>query len=342
MHRFLKILILITFLWAVTLPWTLNYLSTLSPINDTKKITLRKRDAYPTQHEEKVVIGVVACGKKPLEDSITLLKSAILSGIHHGLPALDAILFADDDNLHNLDLKVGELLASLKGIRFRYEIHPVIFPAKHHDEWRSLFKPCASQRLFLHAALPHINEILYLDVDTLVVGNLRKIWSEFGNMGTLQAVGIVPEHEVPSIGWYNRFAQHPFYPPLGLNTGVMLMNLTKLRGGFEWEEAILKSYKRFKDQIVYGDQDLLNIVFYHHPDAVYLLPCAYNYRPDHCLYGWNCKSAEIKNGEGIQVVHGNRDVFHNDKTCPTFRKLYKQFQKVISREWDQYYILIVL
>ncbi|ODM99185.1 Glucoside xylosyltransferase 2 [Orchesella cincta] len=287
---------------------------------------LPDRDALRANNE-KVVIGLVACGEKPLEDAINLLKSAILSSIYHGLPSLDAILFADDENLHNLDLKVEELLSSMKGLQFRYEIHPVIFPARNHDEWRSLFKPCASQRLFLHAALPHINEILYLDVDTLVVGNLRKVWSEFRNMGSSQAVGIAPEHEVSSIGWYNRFAQHPFYPPLGLNTGVMLMNLTRLRHGFEWEAAILKSYKRFKNQIVFGDQDLLNIVFYHHPDAVYLLPCYYNYRPDHCLYGLNCESAEMKNGEGIQIVHGNRNVFHNDTTCPTFRKLYLHFQK---------------
>lgn len=56
--------------------------------------------------DDKVVVGIVACGDKPLDQSIVLLKSIITTSIYHGLPSLDAILFADDEHLHTMDLKV--------------------------------------------------------------------------------------------------------------------------------------------------------------------------------------------------------------------------------------------
>lgn len=40
---------------------------------------------------------------------------------------------------------------------------------------------------------------------------------------------MAPEHEEPRIAWYNRFARHPFYGRTGVNSGVMLMNMTRLR-----------------------------------------------------------------------------------------------------------------
>lgn len=40
---------------------------------------------------------------------------------------------------------------------------------------------------------------------------------------------MAPEHEEPRIGWYNRFARHPYYGKTGINSGVMLMNLTRIR-----------------------------------------------------------------------------------------------------------------
>lgn len=160
MHRFLKFLLLLILLWTFTLPWTLSYLSTLTSLSDnagTGSDVWFRKHFQTGKHitafkNEKVVVGVVACGEKAVNETIVLLKSVILSGIFYGLPTLDAILFADDDNLFNLDTKVEQLKDSVanKPFHFRYEIHPVIFPVKNNDEWKALFKPCASQRLFLH------------------------------------------------------------------------------------------------------------------------------------------------------------------------------------------------
>lgn len=53
-------------------------------------------------------------------------------------------------------------------------------------------------------------------------------------------------------------------------------------------------------------------------------PCQWNYRPDHCIYGSNCMSAEE---EGIYILHGNRGVYHDHKQ-PAFRAVYEAIQKV--------------
>lgn len=133
------------------------------------------------------------------------------------------------------------------------------------------------------------------------------------------------------------------------------MNLTKLReqSNFDWESAILKNFKVYKDNITWGDQDLINIVFHNRPgeplvtwkildfgsefwfwvniivtDMVYLLPCQFNFRPDHCQYGLNCESPRAGD---VQIIHGSRSTFFTNKNFPLFVKLYQSFEKVFLR-----------
>lgn len=53
-------------------------------------------------------------------------------------------------------------------------------------------------------------------------------------------------------------------------------------------------------------------------------PCKWNYRPDHCIYGSNCASAEES---GVYILHGNRGVYHDHKQ-PAFRAIYEAIRKV--------------
>lgn len=61
------------------------------------------------------------------------------------------------------------------------------------------------------------------------------------------------------------------------------------------------------------------------PDKLYIYPCRYNYRPDHCMYMSVCKSAE---SEGVAVLHGSRGSFHAEKQ-PAFRAIYRAMEEVI-------------
>lgn len=103
----------------------------------------------------------------------------------------------------------------------------------------------------------------------------------------------------------------------------MLMNLTRMRA-FRWTEYVVPIYKKYKLNITWGDQDIINIIFHHHPDKLYIYSCRFNYRPDHCMYSSVCKSAEK---DGVAVIHGSRGFFHSEKQ-PIFQAVYKSFEEV--------------
>ncbi|KAL0600741.1 LOW QUALITY PROTEIN: Glucoside xylosyltransferase 2, partial [Plecturocebus cupreus] len=177
--------------------------------------------------------------------------------------------------------------------------------------------------------LKDVDSLLYVDTDVLFLRPVDDIWKLLRLFNSTQLAAMAPEHEIPKIGWYSRFARHPFYGSAGVNSGVMLMNLTRIRStqfknsmiptGLAWEDMLYPLYQKYKNAITWGDQDLLNIIFYFNPECLYVFPCQWNYRPDHCMYGSNCREAEH---EGVSILHGNRGVYHDDKQ-PTFRALYE-------------------
>lgn len=67
-------------------------------------------------------------------------------------------------------------------------------------------------------------------------------------------------------------------------------------------------------------------LFYFCIESLFVFPCQWNYRPDHCIYGSNCQEAEE---EGIFILHGNRGVYHDDKQ-PAFRAIYEALRNVSS------------
>nr|CAD7420206.1 unnamed protein product [Timema poppensis] len=153
---------------------------------------------------------------------------------------------------------------------FVFDVLPITFPLQGNpEEWRRLFKPCASQRLFLPVVLADVDSLLYVDTDTLFLGPLEDVWHHFELMNSSQIAALTPEHEDPNTGWYNRFARHPYYGKLGVNSGVMLMNLTRMRL-FSWTDYVVPIYKEYKLTMTWGDQDIINIIFHFHPEIVTL------------------------------------------------------------------------
>lgn len=164
--------------------------------------------------------------------------------------------------------------------------------------------------------------VLYVDTDTLFLAPPERIWDEFKRMNASQLAALSPEHEDPNTGWYNRFAKHPYYGKLGVNSGVMLMNLTRMRE-FRWTDHVIPIHKEYKLKITWGDQDIINIIFHYHPEKLYVYSCRYNYRPDHCMYMSVCAEAEK---DGALVLHGSRGTFHSQKQ-PPFRAIYRAMQE---------------
>ncbi|KAF4524932.1 hypothetical protein B566_EDAN013894 [Ephemera danica] len=266
----------------------------------------------------EIVLAVVACGDR-LDETLVMLKSALT----FTQAPLRFIVIADDDLMQSFSEKLKEWNTVLE-TKFEFQVLPLQFPADGAtpDEWRKLFKPCASQRLFLPAVLPEVDSLLYVDTDTMFLTPLEDVWQHLAKMNATQMAALSPEHEDRATGWYNRFARHPYYGPLGVNSGVMLMNLTRMRN-FGWLEYVLPIYQEYKLKITWGDQDIINILFHFHPDKLYIYPCRYNYRPDHCMYMSVCESAEKS---GVAVLHGNRGSFHSEKQ-PAFRAVYRAMEE---------------
>lgn len=69
---------------------------------------------------------------------------------------------------------------------------------------------CALQQYILN-----VDRLIYVDTDILFLRPLDDLWAFFGKFNATQIVALSPEHEEAWMGWYNRFARHPYYPPLG-------------------------------------------------------------------------------------------------------------------------------
>ncbi|XP_057693610.1 glucoside xylosyltransferase 1-like isoform X2 [Corythoichthys intestinalis] len=272
-------------------------------------------------------LAVVACGPR-LNETLNMLKSAILLS----RKPLKFHIFADDELQGSFQNALNSWPRSVQ-TKFNFTIYPITFPSGNEKEWKKLFKPCASQRLFLPLILKEVDSLLYVDTDILFLRPVEDIWAFFSKFNASQLAAMAPEHEEPRIGWYNRFARHPYYGSTGVNSGVMLMNMTRLRKTFfkndmtsvalQWSEILMPLLQKYKLNITWGDQDLLNIIFHHNPDCLYVFPCQWNYRPDHCVYGLNCQQAET---DGVFILHGSRGVYHNEKQ-PAFRAVYEAIQQ---------------
>uniref|UniRef100_F6SWP9 UDP-D-xylose:beta-D-glucoside alpha-1,3-D-xylosyltransferase n=1 Tax=Xenopus tropicalis TaxID=8364 RepID=F6SWP9_XENTR len=293
------------------------------------KVRAPEQKPKPPMPEEWMHLAVVACGDR-VEETVTMLKSAVL----FSFKKIKFHIFAEDSLKPDFEIKLEKWPQQISR-KVEYKIYPITFPVGNPQEWKKLFKPCAAQRLFLPMLLQDVDSLLYVDTDVLFLRPLDHIWAFLRRFNDTQLAAMAPEHEISKIGWYSRFARHPFYGTTGVNSGVMLMNLTRIRNqqfknnmipaGLTWEEMLHPLYQKYKNYITWGDQDLLNIIFYFNPEMLYVFPCHWNYRPDHCMYGSNCKAAEE---EGVSILHGNRGVYHDEKQ-PAFKAFYEVIRDVI-------------
>ncbi|BES89854.1 Glycosyl transferase family 8 [Nesidiocoris tenuis] len=282
------------------------------------------------RNKQDVVLSVVVCGDR-VQETLVMIKSAVIFSQDS---TLRIVVVAEPTIIPDFEEKLTEWKNLLNG-SFEFETHRIRFPDKGGDEWIKLFKPCASQRLFLPSVLTNTDAILYVDTDVLFLSPPENVWKYFNQMNSTQLAALAPEHEDPNTGWYNRFARHPFYGELGLNSGVMLMNLTRMRE-FKWEKYLVPIFKEYKLKMTWGDQDIINIIFHFHPERLLVYDCSYNYRSDHCMYRSVCKPAE---SHGVNVLHGSRGTFHNEKQ-PAFKAIFQAFEEYqIGSDVYQYLLL---
>lgn len=294
-------------------PYFASYRTRAGGRSKTASSPSPRPDIITSAKREPIKLVMVTCGSH-LNITLVALKSAVA----FSRAPLHLLLFASDASIQPLREQLLRWPAEVLE-RVSFEVHPVRFPEEKGDKWKKLFQPCASQRLFLPSVLPEEDAVLYVDADVVFVHPAEDLWSLFGAMNDSQLAALVPESEDYATNWYRRFARHPFFEPLGVNSGVMLMNLTRMRA-FGWESLMGPLLEKYERNISWGDQDLINIVFHDHPDKLLVLSCKWNFRTDHCMYGPNCLGATAA------LLHGNRNVFQSVKE-PAFRAVYLAMQQ---------------
>ena len=138
-----------------------------------------------------------------------------------------------------------------------------------YQSYLNEFKRCATARVYLPLLLPsHVHRIAYLDVDTLVLGDPRRLWQHFDLFHanrTLLAFAWETSYPDTTPNWYlKQPTPFPFVPPWGLNSGVMLMDVEQVRRwqwhGRNYTEVMVALYEEWRGKLKLGDQDWYNVM----------------------------------------------------------------------------------
>lgn len=304
-------------------------------------------------------VACSACGHGYDKLALATLRSILM--FHDSKRALCFHIFAEPQ-LHE-PLESGmkslkqEFSSTGSSIYFNFRIKDIDYPEEFgsSEGWKKMFKPCSTQRLFIPLVMRDVPHLVYTDIDVLFVGPVSKMYENLENFNDDQVMAHVPEHQVGSgMGWYTKTnARHPFYPPLGLNAGLLLIDAKKIRShrnfvyvrkeaqiqpnwehyfknasapktGLSYRKMLMPIQQEYGSKLIWGDQCLLNVLWALNPQKVYTIPCEFNYRSDHCSYGENCHRTPV-------AIHGSRQAFLKEgEQVNTFTLLYKAVQESTS------------
>ncbi|KAL3195622.1 hypothetical protein MRX96_001758 [Rhipicephalus microplus] len=262
------------------------------------------RDAAEKKVQESAAFSNVALVRPPPSEKMTLVYVicenhfdlglvAIKSAVAYSTTRLHLIVIADDYNKDKMRNEYASWPDHVKK-RVSCDVVSVWFPKKNYYQWWAMFRPCATQRLFLSSMFPNEDAVIYVDTDM---------------------AGMAPETENYTMNYYTTKALHPFVQPFALNAGLLMMNLTRMRA-FDLENRVMRLNREFHGRIPFADQDLLNIVFTRYPQGIFTFTCRWNYRGEHCYGDALCTDGPIA------VVHASRKLVL-DRLEPAFVTLHE-------------------
>ncbi|CAL8097731.1 unnamed protein product [Orchesella dallaii] len=265
--------------------------------------------------KERIVIGMVSCDKANTTTTsnlgVVLIKSILISANLHKVSVVAFHIFLESMGRQLYFKSKLEEYAYLKGnVEVELHFHSVrdAIPEMYHNVmvftkgWR-----CSFVRLFMASNLPNEDAIIYFDTDNIVTGNIRNIWNLISDMNERQLIGVAPASEPWDKNFDHIFKFHfadiPHVPPKGLNSGVLVMNLTKMRN-YGWRKKMFEIYDNYSKSVdLHADQRILNIHLHFERDLLKQIPCNYNYEHIHCDSEQICIHAE-GHQNGVEILHG--------------------------------------
>ncbi|XP_071524962.1 glucoside xylosyltransferase 1-like [Panulirus ornatus] len=258
---------------------------------------------------------------RQLRQTNVLLKSAVaLTTI-----TLRFLVVTDTETLYDQVVSLTEGWPAQYRQRLVLEHHSVWYPPDR-EELRPLARPCSSARVFLTHIFPNLDAAVLLDTDTIFLRPPGQLWQHLRQFDDVQAVGMAPSG--------NRYRENlhkfPHYGDGGVNTGVMVMNFTRLKNlpGGGYTEAFLTAYDKYKDVLSEAyTNDVINIVFSQHPEMVYELPYEWNYTPMACRDGLNY-SRQIRD-RGVSILHA---------TGASFLSGFSDKFQAVFEAWEEHHL----
>lgn len=287
---------------------------------------------------ELAVVGCKGPHKDSVGESLNMIKSAIL--FTNSKININIFTDAEEEFQSRLSSWPEYILE-----KFTYSLSPINYPLDEEEikEYRDWWGPCASFRLFLPQVMKKKDAVIYVDSDVLFLSDVQDLWNEFKNFNENQVGALAPRagwhFKVPSMN--QNYIMTPNGRVTQVNSGVFLMNLNRMRkpvfrtndkislDDFKWDKDLFfPLYHKYKSDM-FGDQNLINVIFHFNPHLIYLIECRYNYHHKFCFDRdpdrW-CKSAELN---GAAVIHGSAKTFYNNYS-PAFRAINNAFT---SFEW---------
>lgn len=326
MRKIKKIVVLrIIFIAIFLIPlYLLSSTKNLDEIKNQKfqkarDVVQRIGDRLRAKHDDlnQVVIASVACSLKQFELVVTLVKSAVLLSSTDTQHRLNFVIVTKKELFTSFTQRFNEIQ---KFRTFSFILREINFPRIDHDKWMKLgvTEICMAQKIFFPSLLSDFDTLLYLNPESIFLSPPHETFKLLRHFKRTQIAGLAAE-EKGSV--YDSKKGHPFYGANGINSGVMLMNLKKMREN-NWQKEMQQILAEYHSKALYGDQDLINIYFNSRPNEVYDLPCDYNFRTDQCD-----KSSACATPEGIKIFQANRDVFFGSKNV-IFRHIHGIVEKV--------------
>jgi lipopolysaccharide biosynthesis glycosyltransferase len=218
---------------------------------------------------------------------------------------------------------VADGLGAVGDVDFYTVAEPMLLPHKV-KHWTS----AALARLHVGSVLPaEVTRVVYLDVDTLVLGDLTELLdSDLAGCTVGASINEVGGDRSWILGDTAVFSDHGAKAPGYFNSGVLLIDMEKWRADGVTEQAT-QLYERYGHELRTHDQDLLNVIF---SGAWTPIPEKWNKLVEHSVHGrfGNGRLDHLTRREGIVHFIGGTKPWHPEFPPNALRALYEEYTSV--------------
>lgn len=152
--------------------------------------------------------------------------------------------------------------------------------------------------------MTRLDSVIYVDSDFLFLADIKHWWKKLEKFDDRQVAALSPAGRrfLKGRGLGNKYPD--IYPkPLGLNAGLMVLNLTRMRS-VNFYTSIIQYLNDIR--LVRNDQTLINLYFKENTGRHFNLPCGFNFHMglDSCKYSTSALIAETCGDITVQGVYG--------------------------------------